>query len=78
MHHKSQENSEISLKRFKYAKFSQKGTVMHTKLAISPMLIAIKSKTKDKDLEIFKIQVVDIILPWVADGVPIYISPVLQ
>ena len=46
-----------------YAKFSQKGTSMHTKLAISPMLIAIKSKTKDKDLEIFKIQVVDIILP---------------
>ena len=23
-----------------------------------------------KDLEIFKIQVIDIILPWVADGVP--------
>ena len=29
-------------------------------------------KTKDKDFEIFKIQVDDIILPWVADGVPMY------
>ena len=29
-------------------------------------------KTKDKNLEIFKIQVDDIILPWVADGVPMY------
>ena len=28
------------------------------------------SKTNDKDLEIFKIQVHDIILPWVAEGVP--------
>ena len=27
-------------------------------------------KTKDKDLEIFKIQVDDHFLPWVADGVP--------
>ena len=43
---------------------------MQTKLSISPMLTAIKSKTKDKDLEIFKIQVVEIILPWVADRVP--------
>ena len=30
------------------------------------------SKTKDKDLEIFKIQVDNIILPWVTDGVPMY------
>ena len=30
------------------------------------------AKTKDKDLEIFKIQVEDIILPWVADGIPMY------
>ena len=30
------------------------------------------SKTKDKDLELFKIQVDDIILPWLADGVSIY------
>ena len=36
------------------------------------MLIHFKAKTKDKDLEIFKIQVYDIILPWVADGVPMY------
>ena len=29
-----------------------------------------KAKTKDNDFEIFKIQVDDIILPWVADGAP--------
>ena len=36
------------------------------------MKCSIYSKTKDKDLDIFKIQVDDIILPWVADGVPKY------
>ena len=30
------------------------------------------TKTMDNDLEIFKIQVDDNILPWVADGVPMY------
>ncbi len=30
------------------------------------------AKTKDKVLEIFKIQVDNITLPWVADGVPMY------
>ena len=34
-------------------------------------------KTKDKGLEIFKIQVDDSILPWVADGVPTMSSYVL-
>ena len=37
-----------------------------------PIIFHSESKTKDKDLEIFKIQVDDIILPWIADGVPIY------
>ena len=31
-----------------------------------------KAKTKDNDLEIFKVQEDDIILPWVADRVPMY------
>ena len=34
----------------------------------------IYKKTKDKNLEIFKIQVDDFILPWVADGVSLCIG----
>ena len=36
------------------------------------LLTCFLPKTKDKDLEIFKIQLDDIILPWVADGVTMY------
>ena len=32
-------------------------------------ILVLCSKTKDKDFKLFKIQVDDIILPWVADGV---------
>ena len=37
-------------------------------------ILILNAKSKDKALEIFKIQVDDIILPWVADGVRMYWS----
>ena len=40
--------------------------------SISKLQTPFISKTKDNDLEIFKIQVDDIILPWVTDRVPMY------